>query len=154
VIGGPSIALSPLVSVRRGVIISTAAPFLSPMLSARFGFAPGAAPSIFSEFVSVTTGPSISNISPGSIARGATVTLTINGANLVGTPALRFINSSGAVDTAITASNLNVNADGTQLTATVTVSSGSATGTRVVVVTAAAGTTPAVTAGSNTITIQ
>jgi hypothetical protein len=47
-----------------------------------------------------------------------------------------------------------MNADGTQLTATVTVSSGAATGTRVVVVTAAAGTTPAVTAGSNAITIQ
>lgn len=154
VISGPSISLGPLVSVRRGVIISTAAPLLSPMLSVRFGFAPGTAPSIFSQFVSVTTGPSISSISPGSIVRGATVTLTINGANLAGASALRFINSSGAVDTAITASNLTVNADGTQLTATVTVSSGAATGTRVVVVTATAGTTPAVTTGSNAITIQ
>ena len=154
VISGPSIALAPLVSVRRGVIISTASPFVSPMLSVRFGFAPGTAPGIFSQFVSVTTGPSISSISPASIARGATVTLTMNGANLAGASALRFINSSGAVDTAITASNLTVNADGTQLTATVTVSSGAATGTRVVVVTAAAGTTPAVTAGSNVITIQ
>jgi YD repeat-containing protein len=154
VISGPSIALSPPVSVRRGVIISTASPFLTPMLSVRFGFAPGTAPSIFSQFVSVTTGPSISSISPGSIARGATVTLTINGVNLAGASALRFINSSGAVDTAITASNLTVNAGGTQLTATVTVSSGAATGTRVVVVTAATGITPAVTAGSNTITIQ
>lgn len=154
VISGPSIALSPLVSVRRGVIISTALPFLSPMLSVRFGFAPGTAPNFFSQFVSVTTGPSIANISPVSIARGATVTLTINGANLAGASALRFINSSGAVDATITASNLTVNAGGTQLTATVTVPSGAATGTRVVVVTAAAGTTPAVTAGANTMTIQ
>lgn len=154
VISGSSIALSQGVSVRRGVVISRPAPFLSPALSVRFGFAPGTALSIFSQFVSVTTGSSISSISPGSIARGATVTLMINGANLAGASALRFINSSGAVDTAITASNLTVNADGTHLTATVTVSSGAATGTRVVVVTAATGSTPAVTAGSNAITIQ
>src|SRR5207344_164296 len=41
VISGPSIALAPLASVRRGVIISSAVPFLSPMLSVRFGFASG-----------------------------------------------------------------------------------------------------------------
>lgn len=153
-ISGPSIALSPLVSVRRGLIIGALTPFRSPMLSLRFGFAPGTAPTFFSQFVSVTTGPAISSISPGSIARGATVTLTINGANLAGASALRFINSSGAIDAAITASSLTVNADGTQLTATVTVSSGAATGIRVVVVTATAGTTRAVTAGPNTMTIQ
>jgi YD repeat-containing protein len=147
-------ARAPLVSVRRGVIISTSVPFLSPPLSLRFGFGPGTLPSIFSPFVSVTTGPAISSISPGSIARGATVTLTINGSNLAAASALRFINSSGAVDAAITASNLTVNAGGTQLTATVTVSSGAATGARVVVVTAASGTTHAVTGGSNTITVQ
>lgn len=147
-------ARAPLVSVRRGVVISTAVPFLSPMLSVRFGFAPGTAPSIFSQFVSVTTGPSISSISPGGIARGATVTLTLNGSNLAGASALRFITSSGAIDGAITASTLSVNVNGTQLTATVTVSSGAATGNRVVVVTTASGTTPAVSAGSNTLTIQ
>jgi YD repeat-containing protein len=151
---GVRAARGPLVSVRRGVIISTSVPLLSRLLSLRFGFAPGTAPSIFSQFVSVTTGPSISSISPGSIARGTTVTVTINGANLAGASALRFINSSGAVDVAISASNLTVNADGTQLTAMATVSSGAAAGTRVVVVTAASGTTYAATAGSNTITIQ
>ncbi len=151
---GVRAARAPLVAVRRGVVISTAVPFLSPMLSVRFGFASGTAPSIFSQFVSVTRGPSISSISPSNVARGATVTLTINGANLDGASSLRFIRSSGAIDTAITASNLSVNADGTQLSATVTVLSGAATGIRVVVVTAASGTTQAVTAGSNTITIQ
>lgn len=153
-ISGPGIALSALVSVRRGVIISAPAPFRSPPVSLRFGFAPGAAPSFFSQFVSVTNGPTISNISPGNLSRGSTATLTISGANLVGASALRFINSSGAIDTAISASNLTMNAEGTQLTATVTVSSGAATGLRVAVVTAATGTTPAVAAGFNTLTIQ
>ncbi|MFY9609630.1 MAG: IPT/TIG domain-containing protein [Blastocatellia bacterium] len=147
-------ARAPLVSVRRGVVISTAVPFLSPMLSVRFGFAPGTAPGIFSQFVSVTTGPSIASMSPSAVARGASVTLMINGANLGGASAIRFITSSGAIDAAITASNLSVSADGTELTATVTVSSGAATGTRVVVVTAASGSTQAVPAGANALTIQ
>ena len=151
---GVRAARAPLVSVRRGVIISTSVPFLSPLLSLRFGFGPGILPRFLSPFVSVTTGPAISSIVPGNIARGATVTLTINGTNLAGASVLRFINSSGALDAAISASNLTVNADGTQLTATVTVSSGAATGTRVVAVTAASGTTSAATAVSNTITIQ
>jgi YD repeat-containing protein len=154
VISEPGITTGPLVSVRRGVVISTAVPFLSPILSVRFGFAPGTAPGIFSQFVSVTRGPSISSISPSSVARGASVTLTISGANLDGAAALRFIRSSGAIDTAIAASNLSVNADGTQLTANLAVSSGAAIGTRVVVVTATSGSTQAVTAGANTITIQ
>ena len=153
-LAGVRAARAPLVSVRRGVIISTSVPFLSPPLSLRFGFSPGTAPSIFSPFVSVTTGPAISSIVPGIVARGSAVTLTINGANLAAASALRFINSSGAVDAAITASNLTVNAGGTQLTATVTVSSGAATGARVIVVKAASGTTSPVTAGSNTITVQ
>jgi YD repeat-containing protein len=154
VISGPSIALSQLVSVRRGLIISTPTPFLSPMVSVRFGFAPGATAGVFSRFVSVTTGPSISNISPASLTKGANVTLTIDGSNLTGASALRFINSSGGIDTAITASNLTVSSDGSRLTAAVSVSAGAATGTRVVVVTAGAGTTAAVSAGSNTVTIQ
>jgi YD repeat-containing protein len=153
IISGPSIALSPVVSLRRGGIISTA-PFLSPLVSLRFGFAPGTGPRSVSRFVSVTTGPSISLIAPASINRGTSVTLTINGANLAGSSALRFFNSSGAIDNAITASDFTASADGTQLTATVNVSSGAATGIRVVVVTAQSSSTPQLPAGSNTITIQ
>ena len=153
-ISGPAIASSSPVSVRRGAIISTPAPFLSPSVSLRFGFASGAAPAFFSEFVSVTKGPTISSISPVSLTRGASAMLTISGANLAGASVLRFINTSGAIDTAITVSNLTVNAEGTQLSGTLTVASGAATGTRVVVVTAAAGTTPAVAGGPNTIAIQ
>lgn len=147
-------ARAPLVSVRRGAAISGSSIALSHGVSVRFGFMPGTAPSIFSHFVSLTIGPAISSISPGGISRGATVTLTISGQNLAGASVLRFINSSGGIDTAIAASNIIVNADGTQLTASLTASSAAATGTRVVLLTAAGGTTLAVPAGSNTITIQ
>ncbi len=153
-ISGPVTISSPLVSVRRGVVISGPSTSLSPPVTVNFGAAGARVATVFSPFVSATTGPAISSISPASIARGATVTMIVNGANFSGATNVRFINSSGTIDTAITATTLTVNADGTQLTATVTVSSGAATGTRVVVVTAAAGTTPAVTAGSNAITIQ
>jgi hypothetical protein len=80
--------------------------------------------------------------------------MTINGANLAGASAVRFSSSGGGVDAAISATNLTVNASGTQLIATVTVASGAATGTRVVIVTATAGATLPVSAGANTITIQ
>ncbi len=145
---------APLVSVRRGAVISGPSTSLSPPVSVNFGAAGSRVATVFTPFVSATTGPAISSISPASIARGAAVTMTVNGANLSGATNVRFINSGGAIDTAITATTLTVNAEGTQLTATVAVASGAATGTRVVVVTAVAGTTPAVAAGPNTITIQ
>lgn len=143
---------APLVSVRRGAVISGPSTSLSAPVSVNFGAAGVRVATVFSPFVSATTGPAISGISPASIARGATVTMIVNGANLSGATNVRFINSSGAIDTAITATNLTVSAEGSQLTATVTVTTGAATGTRVVVVTAAAGT--ALPAGHNTITIQ
>jgi len=148
---GPVMMSSPLVSVRRSVVIGGPNATLSRPVSVSYG--PRMA-TVFSPFVAATTGPAISSISPTSIARGATVTMTINGANLTGASAVRFSNSSGAVDTTISVTNLTVNAGGTQLTVTVAVASGAATGTRVVIVTAAAGTTLPVAAGVNTITIQ
>ncbi|MEK6324765.1 MAG: IPT/TIG domain-containing protein [Acidobacteriota bacterium] len=151
---GLAAARAPMVSIRRGVVISGPSTASTPLVSINFGAAGASVATVFSPFVSATTGPAISSISPASIARGATVTLTVSGANLGGASVMRFINSSGAIDTAITASNLTVNTDGTQLTAAVNVSSGATTGTRVIVVTAAAGTTRAVPAGANTITIQ
>jgi YD repeat-containing protein len=153
-INGPLRALSALVSVRRGVVISGPSTSLSAPVSVNFGAAGSRVATVFSPFVSATTGPAIASISPASIARGATVTMTVNGANLASAASVRFINSSGANDTTITASNLTVNPDGTQLTATVNVASSAAIGTRVVIVTAAAGTTLSVAAGPNTITIQ
>jgi YD repeat-containing protein len=150
-ISGSVMTSSSVVSVRRGVVIGGPNVTLARSVSVSFGarFA-----TVFSPFVSATTGPAISSISPTGIARGATVTMTINGANLAGASAVRFSGSGGGVDAAISATNLTVNASGTQLIATVTVSSGAATGTRVVIVTATAGAALPVTAGANTITIQ
>jgi YD repeat-containing protein len=122
------------ISVQRGGVIANNVTILSP-------------------FVTATRGPVVSAISPNSLARGATVTLTITGSNLGGASALRFIDANGVIDSGLAASNLTVNADGTSLTATVAVNGAAALGKRVVVVTASAGSTPAVDAGANTITV-
>ncbi|MFY9558418.1 MAG: RHS repeat domain-containing protein [Blastocatellia bacterium] len=147
-------ARTSLLSVRRGSMITGPSIALTPMVSVRFGIAAGSAAAVFSRFVSVTTGPAVSSILPASLARSVTVTVTINGENLAGASALRFITASGSIDTAIAASNVVANAEGTQVTAAVTVSSAAATGIRVIVVTASSGTTLAVQGGANTITIQ
>ena len=153
-INGPNTIAIPLVSIRRGVVINGPSIIASLLVSVRFGFVISGSATTFSPFVSVTTGPNISAIAPGSVTRGTTVTLTITGDNLSGATALRFIDANGAVDSTITASNLTVNAGGTQLTATLTVGGSAALGQRVVVVTGSSGTTPAIKVGANTITIQ
>jgi hypothetical protein len=72
--------------------------------------------------VSATTGPNVSALSPLRVARGASVTLTITGANLAGVTSVRFINDvSGAVEPNMTVSNLSVSPDGTTLTLTLNV---------------------------------
>ncbi len=87
--------------------------------------------------VSTTTGPYISSISPNSVTRGATVTITINGANLTGAINIKFIDINGALDSNTTASNPIANGDGTSLTATMTVSGNATLGQRVVIVSTA-----------------
>ena len=81
------------------------------------------------------------------------MTLTVTGTNLNGATALRFFNASGVVDSTITASNLNVSAGGTSLTATIAVGGSAAPGERVLVVSAQAITSPPVKTGLNTIQI-
>ena len=147
-------ARAPVVSVRRGTVIGGPNNAYSAPVSVNFGAAGKSMAAVFGSFVSATTGPAISAITPASIPRGATVTVTVTGANLVGTTNLRFINSSGAIDPAVTASLLTVNAEGTQLTATVSVAGSAVTSNRVVVVISMAGTTLPVAAGPNTIAIQ
>ena len=88
----------------------------------------------FSTAVSATQGPYIQSISPGSLTRGTSTSVTINGNGLTGATALRFITASGSIDTSITVSNISVSADGSSLTATITVSAGSAVGSRLVIV--------------------
>jgi YD repeat-containing protein len=104
--------------------------------------------------VSVTTGPLINAVSPVQGTRGTTLTLTITGANLNGATSLRFLNGdNGAIDTNLTASNLNVNASGTSLTATVVINTGAGTGPRIVVVSAPAGDSSTSNPASHTLTV-
>ena len=103
--------------------------------------------------VSATTGPHVASLSPAQVARGATITLTISGANLSGAEALRFLNESGAVDSALTVTNISVSADGSTITATLNVAGTAALGQRVVVVCTSGSCSLTADAGSNVITV-
>jgi len=103
--------------------------------------------------VSATAGPHIQSISPNSVTRGASVSVTINGVGLTGATTLRLINASGANDTSITVSNVVVSGDGTSLTATLTIAGGAALGTRVMVVPTRNGDSIRIDVGTNTITV-
>ena len=104
--------------------------------------------------VATTKGPHIQSLSPGSITRGTSVTLTVNGIGLSGATAIRFITATGTNDTTITVSNIVVNGDGTSLTATLTVSGSSALGSRVVFIATPNGDTVTVDLEINKIIIQ
>lgn len=103
--------------------------------------------------VSATAGPYIQSISPNSVTRGTSVSVTINGVGLTGATTLRLINASGANDTSITVSNVVVSGDGTSLTATLTIAGGAALGTRVMIIPTPNGDSIRVAVGTNTITV-
>jgi hypothetical protein len=151
---GPSVALSPPLTVQLGAIIGGLSTLTSSQVSVRRGVVSSGPSVVSGAIVSVTTGPVISVISPGSISRGATVTLNITGENLSGATAIRFLDINGATNANIIASAITASADGTSITATVTVSGSATLGQHIVVVTAPAGTTPTAKAGANTISIQ
>lgn len=148
--GGPRAALSPPVSVKRGDTIPAAG--VSSPVSVQYPDNPiqyGAR-----TFVSSTMGPYIQSLSPASVNRGATITLTINGTGLNGASALRFIvASSGTINNTFVVSNITINGDGTSLTATVTVSSGATLGTHIVVVATPAGDSIGVDLAVNTLNV-
>ena len=104
--------------------------------------------------VSSTMGPYILSITPSSLSRGTTVTLTISGVGLTGATALRFITESGAIDTGLTVSNVSVYGDGLSLTATINVSAGAILGSRVVIIAAPNGDSSGVDLGINKINVQ
>ncbi len=161
-------ALSKAVSVQQGDLASRAGA-LSPGVSVQYGsfgqaaaiskptsVQRGAGPLQYSalDAVSVTPGPYIQSLTPGNITRGTAVTLTINGAGLTGTTAIRFITASGANDATITVTNIVVSGDGTSLTATVTVSAVSALGSRTVFISTPNGDSITVNLGINIINVQ
>lgn len=143
-------ARSPAVSVR---VVNT--PAVSPFsreVSVRLGNAQTVSPR--GAAVSLTTAPSVSAISPGQISRGATVTVTLGGANLRGATDIKFVGANGAVDSNVVASGLSFSAAGTSMTATLKVNAGAAPGPHVVVIIAAGGRSQSVDTGTNVVLIQ
>lgn len=104
--------------------------------------------------VAVTTGPYLTSIAPGSLTRGSTATLTINGANLAGASRLIFLLSDGTADPNITANNISVRGDGTALTASVMVNSDAAPGARSVVIITGAIVSTAASNSARSVQIQ
>ncbi|MGH9833305.1 MAG: IPT/TIG domain-containing protein [Blastocatellia bacterium] len=113
----------------------------------------GPRPGRINTAVSAVKGPYISSIAPASLARGATATITITGQDLAGATEVRFLLPSGQPDTSITASSIQVNAAGTQLTAAATVAAAAAVDDRIVTVTATAGRSPSTGLGQNIIRV-
>ncbi len=140
------------VSVRRGDSNALTAT-LTPPVSVRYGDVAGQS-SINAAAVSATTGPHVTSISPQSVARGATLTVTFTGVGLFGATNLRFISAAtGGLDTSVVATNLSVSADGTTLTATITVAGGAALGNRIVVVATPNGDSMIFNTGTNVIQV-
>ncbi len=148
-IASTSAAIARPVSVQRGNAATSAA--IARPVSVRFNDFMGWN---FPQVVSVTPGPYIQSISPGSFNRNTSTSVTINGVGLTGATALRFITASGSIDTSITVSNISVSPDGTSLTATITVSSTSALGSRFVIIATPNGDSIGVDVVVNRINVQ
>src|SRR5206468_427791 len=90
--------------------------------------------------VSVVLTPVITAVSPVSAVRGTTdLSLALTGAGLSEATSLTFL-LNNAADSAITVTNLIVDAAGTQATATVSIATVAALGARVVQITTPGGT--------------
>jgi len=147
---GVNTALAADVSVQKGESGQVTA-YTNPQVSVRYGS--DGQDATLSLPVTATTGPVIRTVAPAQVARGATVAVTLTGANLGGATALRFINDVGNNDTGITVSNLSVSADGTTLTATFAVGGSISLGRRVIVVVTPDGSSQFVDIGTDIITV-
>lgn len=107
---------------------------------------------ILAPYVSIAVGPYISSISPKTNIQGSNFTMTITGIGFSGASAVDFY-LNGAVDPNITAFNIQVNPEGTQITADVFVSPAATIGIRFVRVTALSGTSQGYYAEGNIFTI-
>lgn len=107
---------------------------------------------ILAPYVSIAVGPYISSINPKTNMQGSNFTMTITGIGFSGASAVDFY-LNGAVDPDITASNIQVNPEGTQITADVFVSPAATSGIRFVRVTALSGTSQGYYAEGNIFTI-
>ncbi len=109
---------------------------------------------LFSNSVSVTTGPNITSLSPLQLAKGSTVVVSISGSNLSTVNALRFLKTDGSLDSGFTVTNISVNTEGTILTATIQTSANAALGERVVILNSPSlGSSQSINLGTNVVTI-
>lgn len=130
------------VSVRYGTPPNKVSTFAQDGVSIRYGTPPNAVSTFPNNAVSVGSGPFVTSVSPGTVSRGSTVVLNINGILLDDASNIVFFRvSNGAAESGITVSNINVNSQATILSATLTVNGSVAVGQFVVIVVTPSGAT-------------
>lgn len=107
---------------------------------------------VFAPYVSLFVGPYISSISPKTGAQGSNLLMALNGSGFSGASSIAFYRN-GAIDTEITASNIQVNAEGTQITADINISSTAVVGTRLLKIVSSYGTSQGYYTEGNIFTI-
>jgi YD repeat-containing protein len=151
----PPAYINGIVSVRYGTPSNAPPTYINGAASVRYGNPSNTSPAEVNGAVSASRGPVLTSLSPGAIAGGSSVTLTINGVTLNGADNIKVFNlANGSPENGITVSNINVNAQGTSLTVTIVVASNVATGRYVVVVTTPTGSTVRNDSGSNVLQIN
>jgi len=138
----PPTFITGAVSVRYGTPANSPPTFINGAVSVSYGTPANSPPTFVTAAVSASRGPVLDSLTPGTITRSTSVTLTIDGTSLNGASAISFFSqNNGSPASGITVSNISVNVAGTSLTATITVAGNAATGTYIVVVTTSSGST-------------
>jgi YD repeat-containing protein len=160
-VGAPLGIASPLVSVLEGNLLSVQSQALTVELGQSLAISSqtvsaeiGEPLPVFSSPVSTTNGPVITAISPATLIRGATVTVTITGQNLAGATGVSWVNPNGNLEQNIGVTSFSASADGTTLNFTAAVSTSAVVGTDVVYVSTATGRSANSNLGINTVAIQ
>ena len=114
----------------------------------------GAQSTTVSPPTSVSLEPVVTAVVPATGARGAiSMLVTFDGAGLTDASSVIFLRNNAA-DANITVANIQVNGDGTQVTADITIAAGAAVGTRVVRITVPSGVSTAVGTNGNLFTVH
>lgn len=151
----PSTYINGAVSVRYGTPPNNPLTYINGAVSVRYGTPPNSPPTFVTNAVSASRGPVLNSLTPGTIVRGTSITLTIDGVALNGATTISFFRlANGNPASGITFSNISVNGAGTTLAATITVASNVTTGSYVVVVTTASGSTVRNDVGTNLVQIN
>jgi YD repeat-containing protein len=87
-----------------------------------------------SQGVSLTKGPIITSISPGTMAQGSNYNMTISGARFSGADNVLVFNPDGSAASGISVSNINVSGDGRSLAVLLSITANSSTGHKIVVI--------------------